>query len=236
MAESNDSHSRAALQATASNTGWMLAGELLMTRKISAVAVCCSRASLSERCKAAYDGAGWALPPSRRRGALHSSQNFAAARFSCWHRGHVMPEPPSGRVGERSEPWAETTRPGLAWSRTRSLGPRLGMARPRSWLPHLHQPTADGQSGSALTPGKGRADFLGSVSSSSARLPAIRARRDHARSCRNRTALTRTPPIPGRDRWRPPRRAARRRGAEAEDASALCSRSGFTLLAVGEPV
>src|SRR5262247_937701 len=34
-----------------------------------------------------------------------------------------MPKPPSSRVGERSEPWAETNRPRLAWSRTRSPAP-----------------------------------------------------------------------------------------------------------------
>src|SRR6516164_4960810 len=46
-AESNDSHSRAALSATASKTGWTLLGELLMTLRISEVAVCCSSASAS---------------------------------------------------------------------------------------------------------------------------------------------------------------------------------------------
>src|SRR5215470_5055375 len=91
------SHSRAAFAAMASNTGWMSPGELLMTRRISLVAVCCSCASVKERCKSAYGGAGWALPSGCRKGVPHASQNFAAARFSCWHRGHVMPEPPSGR-------------------------------------------------------------------------------------------------------------------------------------------
>src|SRR5215813_15309246 len=38
--------------------------------------------------------------------------------------------PPSGRVGERSEPWAETNRPRLAWSRTRLHGSRLGTGSP----------------------------------------------------------------------------------------------------------
>jgi len=61
-----------------------------MTRRISAVAVCCSNASIRERCKSSYGGAGWALPSGRRRGVPHSSQNLAPARFSCWHRGHVM--------------------------------------------------------------------------------------------------------------------------------------------------
>ncbi len=44
-----DSHSAAALLAMASNTGWTSVGELLMTCRISLVAVCCSRASLSAR-------------------------------------------------------------------------------------------------------------------------------------------------------------------------------------------
>ena len=39
-------HRRAALSATASNTGWVSVGELLMTFRISAVAVCCSSASV----------------------------------------------------------------------------------------------------------------------------------------------------------------------------------------------
>ena len=43
------SHSRAAFSATTSNTGWRSVGELAITRRISAVAVCCSKASLSSR-------------------------------------------------------------------------------------------------------------------------------------------------------------------------------------------
>src|SRR5262245_66048850 len=41
------SHSRAALSAIASRTGWIFVGELAMTPKISLVAVCCSKDSLS---------------------------------------------------------------------------------------------------------------------------------------------------------------------------------------------
>ena len=41
------SHNRAALSAIASKTGWRSVGELEMTRRISAVAVCCSSASVS---------------------------------------------------------------------------------------------------------------------------------------------------------------------------------------------
>src|SRR5262245_40228759 len=118
MEESNDSHRRAAFSATASRTGWTSVGELEMMRRISAVAVCCSRASIAERCTSAYDGAGWVFASGCWRGVPHSSQNLAATRFSCWQRGHVMPEPPSGRVGEGSELWAETNRPRPAWSRT----------------------------------------------------------------------------------------------------------------------
>src|SRR4029434_3689493 len=32
--------------------------------------------------------------------APHSKQNFAWGGFSCWHRGHFMPEPPSSLAGE----------------------------------------------------------------------------------------------------------------------------------------
>src|SRR5262249_39981801 len=63
-------------------------------------------------------------------GAPHSRQNLACEGLSCWHRGHVMPGPPSGRVGGRSEQWAETNRSRLVWSRTRSHGSRLGTASP----------------------------------------------------------------------------------------------------------
>src|SRR5215813_9589021 len=101
----------------ASKTGCASVGELLMIPRISAVAACWSRASLKERSSSAQGDDGSLLLGSLK-GVPHSSQNFATARFSCWHRGHVMPEPPSGRVGGRSEPWAETNRPRLAWSRT----------------------------------------------------------------------------------------------------------------------
>ena len=40
------SHSRTALATIVSNTGWTSVGELLMTRRISLVAVCCSSASV----------------------------------------------------------------------------------------------------------------------------------------------------------------------------------------------
>src|SRR5262245_60873305 len=33
-------------------------------------------------------------------GAPQSSQKRASAGFSTWHRGHVMPEPPSTQAGE----------------------------------------------------------------------------------------------------------------------------------------
>src|SRR4029450_13891828 len=32
--------------------------------------------------------------------APHSKQNFAWDGFSCWNRGHFMPEPPSSHAGE----------------------------------------------------------------------------------------------------------------------------------------
>ena len=44
------SQSRAALSATASKTGWISVGELAITRRISLVAVCCSRPPLYRDC------------------------------------------------------------------------------------------------------------------------------------------------------------------------------------------
>src|SRR5262249_39131118 len=64
-------------------------------------------------------GESWApqLAHARARGAAHSSQNFAPGRLSCWHRRHFMRKPSGSRVGEGSEPWAETNCVGVAWSR-----------------------------------------------------------------------------------------------------------------------
>src|SRR5262245_27333086 len=90
----------------------------------------------------------WGGPLSLRipRDTPHGRQNLACEGLSCWHRGHVMPEPPSGRVGERSEPWAETNRPRLAWSRTRASAPVQLAGCKRSWLPHWESAIAGGQS------------------------------------------------------------------------------------------
>src|SRR5262249_60137744 len=104
----------------------MSVGDVLIIFRMSAVAVCCSKASVATRCKSAYDGADGASAWGRWRGVPHSPQNFIVGRFSCLHRGHVMPKPPGSRGGERSEPWAETNRLRLAWSRTRSYGHAWG--------------------------------------------------------------------------------------------------------------
>src|SRR5262249_977084 len=104
----------------------MSEGELEMIRRISPVAVCCSRASVRERCTSAYDGAGWAPPWGCWRGVPHSPQNFIVGRFSCWHLGHVMPEPPSGRVGGSAEPFDATNCVGAARSRPQDGSPAPG--------------------------------------------------------------------------------------------------------------
>src|SRR5215470_74915 len=119
------SHRRMALWAIASKTGCTSVGELEITRKISAVAVCCSSASLSEclristsTCSAVADPAPGVAP---RSDAPHSPQNFIIRRFSCWHRGHFMPKPPGSQVGEGRP---ETTRLRLVWSSTQGGGSR----------------------------------------------------------------------------------------------------------------
>src|SRR5215831_10865258 len=89
-----------------------------MTRRISAVALCCSVPSINARRSSAYGTPRGPLSLVLLSGTPHARQNLACDGLSCWHRGHVMPEPPSGRGGERSERWAETNRPRLAWSRT----------------------------------------------------------------------------------------------------------------------
>src|SRR5215467_6122634 len=122
-----------------------------MTLRISLVAVCCSNASLSApvrrstlALRAAYDSAT-GLSPFKE--LAHSRQNLACTGFSVWHREHLMPEPPSGRGGKGSERWAETNRPGLAWSRTRSSeSPVQLVGCRRSWLPHRASTAAGGHS------------------------------------------------------------------------------------------
>src|SRR5215472_5682960 len=119
-----------------------------MTRRISAVALCCSAPSVSARCSSVYGAPDGPLSLVLPSGTPHSRQNLAREGLSCWHRGHFMPEPPSGRVGERSGTWAETNRLGLAWSRTRSGGSPVQLAGcRRSWLPHRASAVAGGQSG-----------------------------------------------------------------------------------------
>src|SRR5215475_14237225 len=119
-----------------------------MTRKILAVALCCSAPSVSARCSSGYaapDGPPLAV---LLRWTPHSRQKLACEGLSYWHPGHVMPEPPSGRGVGRSEPWAETNRPRLAWSRTRSDGSPVQLAGcRRSWLRHRASAVAGGQSG-----------------------------------------------------------------------------------------
>jgi hypothetical protein len=53
--------SMTAWRAMASNTGWTSAGDREMTPRISAVAVCCSRASASSARSVAFSAASWAV-------------------------------------------------------------------------------------------------------------------------------------------------------------------------------
>ena len=69
---SDASHNRAAVLATASSTGWMSVGELLMTRRMSAVAVCCSSAS-------ARRFSSSRVPAASCFGALRASGRFVSA-------------------------------------------------------------------------------------------------------------------------------------------------------------
>src|SRR5262252_8658854 len=133
----------------ASKTGCASVGELLMIPRISAVAACWSRASLKARSSSAQGDDGSLLLGSLK-GVPHSSQNFAAARFSCWHRGHVMPQPPSSRGGGRSEPWLKLTAQdshgqepgprGHAWGRRAGwASPSSPVAQPLKWTQLITQ-------------------------------------------------------------------------------------------------
>src|SRR5215813_6677509 len=103
---------RTALLTSVSSTGWMSAGELLIARRMSAVAVCCSCASTSSRllvwscssaslrafCRSAYD-AGEPLPGPCLTGAPQPRQNWACDGLSCWHRGHFIAHSPRAGRG-----------------------------------------------------------------------------------------------------------------------------------------
>jgi len=71
--------------------------------------------------------------------------------LSCWHRGHVMPEPPSGRGGEGSEAWAEINRPdlhGQEHGRTGHAWGRVARCSPRRQRRHSDRATpSSGQAG-----------------------------------------------------------------------------------------
>src|SRR5437899_6392741 len=73
-------------------TGWRSVGELEITRRISRVAVCCSRASVRSRSSSAYD----LLAGDRLRGVPHLLQYVWLVELSCWHREQCMLRPPSG--------------------------------------------------------------------------------------------------------------------------------------------
>src|SRR5262245_1851524 len=83
-----------ALSAIASKTGCTSVVEREMIRRISAVAVCCSAASVRawlrrsiSRPSSAYDLRPVAAPST---GDPHFRQKFASGGFSCWHRGHFI--------------------------------------------------------------------------------------------------------------------------------------------------
>ncbi len=65
-----------------------------MTRRISAVAVCCSSASVSARLRPSISRlqicVRLVVGLAPVKGPAHSSQNFACGRFSCWHRGQCI--------------------------------------------------------------------------------------------------------------------------------------------------
>src|SRR6202022_2372220 len=105
-------------------TGRTSVGELLITRRISLVAVCCSRASLRARLRPSTssfrsESAGRA----RLRGVAQFKQKFASRGFSCWHRGHCILRPPSGSepgpVGQVARAYSGGTEGSrTAWTRS----------------------------------------------------------------------------------------------------------------------
>jgi hypothetical protein len=81
-----------------------------MTRRISAVAACCSRASLRALVISEYDGAGGPLDLAVS-GVPHAPQNAMGEAFSCWHRGHFIGRASlHGPVSAWRPEWTERTR------------------------------------------------------------------------------------------------------------------------------
>ena len=112
-----------------------------MAPRISAVAVCCSRDSVSARLRlstsllrSAYDCAVGLTP---LQGLPHSPQNFIVGAFSCWHRGHRIPSVSRVRIvsayqGLRvtaSGPPPELGVPAVLWGTGAPTLPRPGLGR-----------------------------------------------------------------------------------------------------------
>src|SRR5215467_5422226 len=116
MFTSSASHNRAALSATASSTGWSSVGELLITRRIPAVAACCSSASVKERLRLSTASLSSAYVGSAPHvsGVPHVRQNLACGGFTCSHRVHLMPEPPHVRSEQRHGGGPESSPSGMA--------------------------------------------------------------------------------------------------------------------------
>src|SRR5215475_3074917 len=96
-------HNRAALSATASSTGCSSVGELLMTRRIPAVAACCSSASVRDRLRRSTSSSSsrYADDAPEVNGVPHAKQNLACDGLTCSHRVHLIPESPQVRSSER---------------------------------------------------------------------------------------------------------------------------------------
>ncbi len=81
MIASTAPHSRAALSATASSTGWTSVGEREMTRRISLVAVCCSRASFVSLNNRTFSMAMTAWSAKVLSSSTSASENTPAVRL-----------------------------------------------------------------------------------------------------------------------------------------------------------
>src|ERR1700694_1073433 len=79
------SHRRRALAAMVSNTGWMSVRELLMTRRISLVAACCSNIS-ANRCSSCKS-----VEPSIFRDFLATDGLASTLAFACFSPRSIGP-------------------------------------------------------------------------------------------------------------------------------------------------
>src|SRR5262249_38774512 len=97
----------------------------------------------------------------RSKGAPHSPQNSIVGRFSCWHQGHVMPEPPAAGSAKGRNRGPRLTARDLHGQGHGHTGHVFRLAGcHRSWLPHNRVDALTGGPEQGWGPHSGFESFL----------------------------------------------------------------------------